>query len=202
MFSVAASSPKAEGGRSNGANIKLHPRLIPNNQQGDQAMRNRIISSLSVIPAIVLLFLWASNALGQDMGTGNFNEGYGTYGTMGSNPDDILDYGRGMMRYGFHETGMSGGSSKYPGYDRNLNAATIKKLNTEQESFIKSTEDLRQIIYEKELYLKSELAKREPEVATALSLQSSLSEARGKFEQKMIEHLLRMKKINLEADTK
>jgi hypothetical protein len=165
-------------------------------------MPNRIIFRLSVIPAIILLFMWASTALGQDMGSGSHKEGYGGYGTMGSNPDEILDYGRGMMRYGFRETGMSGGSSKYPGYDGNLNTATIKMLNTEQESFIKSTEDLRQIIYEKELYLKSELAKREPDVATALSLQSSLSEAQGKFEQKMIEHLLRMKKINREADTK
>ena len=164
-------------------------------------MRNRIIFSLSIIPAIVLLFMRASNALAQDMGSGSHIEGYGAYGTMGSNPDEILDYGRGMMRYGFRETGMSGGSSKYPGYDRNLDTATVKKLNTEQETFIKSTEDLRQIIYEKELYLKSELAKREPDIATALSFQSSLSEARGKFEQKMIEHLLRMKNISLEADT-
>ena len=64
------------------------------------------------------------------------------------------------------------------------------------------TEDLRQIIYEKELYLKVELAKKDPDTAIALSFQKDISEARGKFEKKMIEHLIRMKKINFEAERK
>jgi hypothetical protein len=40
---------------------------------------------------------------------------------------------------------------------------TIKKLNAEQEVFIKATEGLRQTIYEKELYLKAELVKKDPD---------------------------------------
>jgi hypothetical protein len=95
---------------------------------------------------------------------------------------------------------MPGGSNKYPGYDRYLGDDTIKKLNAEQEAFIKATEEFRQTIYEKELYLKAELAKKDPDTATALGFQKNISEARGKFEQKMIEHLIRMKKINLEAE--
>lgn len=54
--------------------------------------------------------------------------------------------------------------------------------------------------YEKELYLKAELVKKEPNVEKALSLQDEISEAEGKFKQKMIGHLLRMKKINREAE--
>ncbi len=104
------------------------------------------------------------------------------------------------MRYGFRETGMSGGSSKYPGYNRNLSDAIIKKLNTEQEAFIKDTEPLRQTIYEKELYLKAELARKSPDTVTALNIQKSISEAKGKYEQKMIEHIIRMKIINLAGD--
>jgi hypothetical protein len=103
------------------------------------------------------------------------------------------------MRYGFHETGMSGGSTNYPGYNGNLSDETIGRLNDEQKAFIKATEDLRQIIYEKELYLKAELVKKSPDVNIALKFQDAVSEARGKYEQKMIEHLIRMKKINLEA---
>lgn len=61
----------------------------------------------------------------------------------------------------------------------------------------KATENLRQTIYEKGLYLKVELVKKPPDVFTALWLQKNISEAKGKFEQKMIEHILRMKKINL-----
>ena len=47
--------------------------------------------------------------------------------------------------------------------------------------------------------MKAELAKKDPDTDIALSFQKDISEARGKFEQKMIEHLIRMKKINLEA---
>jgi hypothetical protein len=161
------------------------------------------IYSLSLIPAIVVLFLLVSSVWGQEMmRSGGHKDGYGAYGTMGQDPDEILAYGRAMMRYGFRETGMPGGSSKYPGYDGYLSDATIKKLNTEQESFIRSTEALRQTIYEKELYLKAELVKKQPNIGTALGFQKEISEARGKFDQKMVEHLIQMKMINLEAERK
>ena len=52
-------------------------------------MCNKKIYILSVIPAMVLLFLSVSNALGQDMmRSGGHKEGYGAYGTMGQNPDE------------------------------------------------------------------------------------------------------------------
>lgn len=38
-----------------------------------------------------------------------------------------------------------------------------KELNTEQESFIKAAENLRQAIYEEELYLKAGLVKKAPD---------------------------------------
>ena len=166
-------------------------------------MCKKRIYCLSLIPALVVLFLSALPALGQDMmRSGGFKDGYGAYGAMGQNPDEILEYGRAMMRYGFRETGMSGGSSKYPGYDGHLSDATINKLNAEQESFISATEALRQTIYEKELYLKAELVKKQPSIGTALGFQKEISEARGRFEQKMVEHLIKMKMINLEAERK
>lgn len=167
-------------------------------------MRNKLIRGAMLLLAMVAFFLLsASNAFGQDTTrSGGYKDGYGAYGTMGQNPDEILDYGRDMMRYGFRETGMPGGSSKYPGYDMHLSDATVKKLNAEQESLIKATEVLRQTIYEKELYLKAELVKKEPHLSTALSFQNNISEARGKFDRIMIEHLVRMKKISLEAERK
>ncbi len=165
-------------------------------------MRYNVIKSAAAILALVSIFMLSSNAFGQDMGSGNHREGYGSYDTMGQNPDEIIKYGHDMMRYGFREMGMSGGSSKYPGYNRSLSDATIKKLNAEQEAFIKATEDLRQTIYEKELYLKAELVKKAPDTATALGFQKNISEAKVKFEQKMIEHIIRMKRIDVEADKK
>lgn len=107
-----------------------------------------------------MIFLLALDAFGQDKGSGSYGNGYGSYGTMGQDSDEIMKYGRYMMRYGFHEMGMPGGNTKYPGYYDNLSDETIKKLNSGQTSFIKATEDLRQTIYEKELYLKAELNSR------------------------------------------
>ncbi|BBO83228.1 hypothetical protein DSCO28_37940 [Desulfosarcina ovata subsp. sediminis] len=58
--------------------------------------------------------------------------------------------------------------------DRAEGDETIKKLNVEQESFIRETEDLRQTIYEKELYLKAELIKKPPDIVIALSCQNEI----------------------------
>ena len=149
-----------------------------------------------------MVFIFASNAFGQNTSTGGYRDGYGSSGAMGQNPDDLMKYGRYMMRYGFHEMGMPGGHNKYPGYYNYLSDATIEELNTEQESFIKATEDLRQTIYEKELYLKAELVKKSPDILIALSLQKNISDAKGEFEQQMVEHIIRMKEINLEAEGK
>ena len=160
-------------------------------------MRNISINKVWITIVMILMFMPFSNGFGQNINS----DGYGSYGMMGQDPDEILEYGRKMMRYGFDE-GAAGGSSMYPGYDRNLDNKTVKKLNSEQETFIKVTEGLRQIIYEKELYLKSELAKKEPDNATALSFQKELSEAKGSFDQLMIKHLIKMKKINSEAEKK
>ena len=159
-------------------------------------MRKININKIPVILLIILMFIPCSNGFGQ----GSNSEGYGSYNMMGQDPDEILEYGRRMMRYGFNEG--TGGSNKYPGYDRNLNNETIKKLNDEQEAFIIATEDARQAIYEKELYLKVELSKKEPDSNTALGFQKELSDARGKYEQLMVQHLIRMKKINLDAGKK
>lgn len=163
-------------------------------------MRYHCIKKLAAVLFISLMFTPFFNAFGQDLTTDIRRKGYGSYNNGGQNPDDIIQYGQGMMRYGFRESGMWGRSNEYPGYDRDLSDTTVNELNTEQASFIKATENLRQTIYEKELYLKAELVKRSPDVVTALGIQKSISEAKGEFEQKMIEHIIRMKKINLVAD--
>ena len=163
-------------------------------------MRYHRIKKVVAALFISSIFTLSFNAFGQDLSTNICREGYGTFNNSGQNPDEIIQYGHGMMRYGFQESGIRGESSRYPGYDRNLSDATINKLNAEQASFIKLTQNLRQTIYEKGLYLKAELAKKSPNIVTALGIQKDISEAKGEFGQKMIQHIIRMKKINLEAD--
>ena len=164
-------------------------------------MKRNIIKVLMITSAIALTFFFgAGDTFSQDMDAIMHSGGYGDYNMMGQDPDAVLLYGRHMMRYGFREKGMPGGSYKYPGYSSKLNESTIKELNAEQEAFIEATESFRQAIYEKELYLKAELAKKEPDKGLALQYQNDISDARGKYEQIMIEHIIRMKKINLAAE--
>ena len=164
-------------------------------------MGNNITHTLMILMTMALTFCFLTgNTFGQGMDAGMHSDGYGTYNTMGQDPDAILLYGQHMMRYGFREKGMPGGSYKYPGYSSNLNESTIKELNAEQEAFIEATESFRQTIYEKELYLKAELAKKVPDKGLALQYQNVISDARGKYEQMMIEHIIRMKKINSAAE--
>ncbi len=69
---------------------------------------------------------------------------------------------------------------------------TVKKLNTEQKSFIKAKEDLRQTIYEKDLFLKAEFVKKAPDTTIALNFRNIISETMRKFEQQMIEDIMRV----------
>ncbi len=123
-------------------------------------MKNSISIIVSIILAMASPFMWASNASAQDKGPGGYRNGYGSYETMGQNPDELMKYGQDMMRYGFHEMGMPGGSNKYPGYGGSISDGTIKKLNAEQEAFITATQNLRDTYSTKRALLESRACQR------------------------------------------
>lgn len=105
-------------------------------------------------------------------------------------------YGWGHHGPGHHE-GWNG-----PGYDnmnKNLSDDEIAKLEKERESFYRATDDLRQDIYTKELELKIELSKENPDNQRAAKLQKEISGLEAKIDQKRIDHLIKMKKINPDA---
>jgi len=79
---------------------------------------------------------------------------------------------------------------------RNLSEDVVMKMNEERDAFFRSTEKLRQDIYVKELELNSELSKIESDVKKALKLQKEISDLESKFDQKRIEYMINMKKIN------
>jgi Spy/CpxP family protein refolding chaperone len=78
----------------------------------------------------------------------------------------------------------------------NLTEDEVKKINEERDAFFKSTEDLRQDIYAKEMELNSELAKKNIDAGKAANLQKEISELESKFDQKRLDHMIKMKKIN------
>ena len=71
----------------------------------------------------------------------------------------------------------------------------IRKLRS-SSTFFKSTQDLRQNIYQKQLALESEFAKKKPDAKIAKNLQKEISDLRAQIDQKRIEHMIEMKKIN------
>ena len=64
----------------------------------------------------------------------------------------------------------------------------IEKMETEREAFFKDTEPLRQKLYEKEMALRSEMVKENPDMGAARQLQGEISDLRAEFDQKRLEH--------------
>ncbi|MFH2121601.1 MAG: periplasmic heavy metal sensor [Pseudomonadota bacterium] len=109
-------------------------------------------------------------------------------------------YGPGMMGPGAYEGyGMGPGMMGYPG-DRsgnwgNLSDEDAKKIEKEQATFLRSTEQLRQDIYAKGLELRSELSKENPNAENAATLQKELSGLEGRLDQKRVDHMITLRKI-------
>ena len=81
-------------------------------------------------------------------------------------------------------------------FDANLTDEQRQQLDAERQAFRESTQDLRQDIYQKRLELKAELAKREPDAKKASSIQKEISKLNSQMDQKRLDHVLRVKKIN------
>lgn len=79
---------------------------------------------------------------------------------------------------------------------RNLSKENLRKMNEERDAFFKSTEKLRLDIYLKEIELNNELAKEESDTEKALRLQKEISDFESKYNQKRIEYMINIKKIN------
>lgn len=106
----------------------------------------------------------------------------------------FADWGRyGMGNWGHHRGGyhMGWGGS---GYQRDLSEDEYKKLDEQMQTFYKETESIRQKMYEKQLALRSELAKENPDAKKAAEIQKELSALESELDQKRIDHMLSLKK--------
>ncbi len=134
--------------------------------------KNKAIMILSVI-AILAFGAYAFADWG--MGYGH-HRGWGHYG------QDMQHRGWGGQGYG-HMMG-------------DLSEEQISKLDKERNAFYKATEDLRQEIYRKELELRTELSRANPDAKKAASLQKNISKLEARLNQKQIDHMIAVKKIN------
>ena len=97
-----------------------------------------------------------------------------------------------MMGSNFWGSGGHGYSQE--GYYGNLSAEEIAKLDQQRSEFFKATEDIRQNLYAKELELRSELAKENPDTSKASKLQSDISKLQSNLDQKRLNYEIKARK--------
>ena len=122
--------------------------------------------------------------------------GIGTYAFAGWG----MDYDR--HGWGHHGPGWHHGGGDEPGYGYmrdDLSDDDVAAIKKEREAFFKATESIRQDIYAKRLALRSELAKKDPDVEKAQELQKEISSLEAKIDQERVDHMVKMKKINPNA---
>ncbi len=102
-------------------------------------------------------------------------------------------YGWGNHMSGWHHGGYEGPGSGYWG---NLSEEDNQKLEKERFEFFKATQELRSKMYQKSLELRSELAKENPDNKIAAGLQKEVSKFKAEFDQKRLNHFLKLRKIS------
>ena len=113
-------------------------------------------------------------------------------------------WGRGHGGYGYHMGpgyGMRGGGwGQGPrgyggqGYQSDMSEEDIAKLDKERQAFFEATSDLKENLYQKELELRSELAKPEPDAKKAAGIQKEISSLESELDQKRLDHRIKMRK--------
>ena len=98
---------------------------------------------------------------------------------------------------GHHMMGGSGDhqSSTY-GVNANLSEEQVKKLDQERQTYQEQNRDLTAQIFQKNLELRAEIAKLQPDPKKAAELQKELSNMEAQLDRKYIDHILRIKVIN------
>ena len=122
------------------------------------------------------------------------------FALVGIGATAFAGWGRG---YGRH-MGWGGGPGDCPGYGygpRNpqgtpLSDEQIQAVEKERQAFMNDTADLREDLYAKELELRAELAKADPDIAKATAVQKDISRLESELELKRLDHMIRMRRIN------
>lgn len=118
-------------------------------------------------------------------------------GTLGFAATSFAGWGRGGGGSCWGQgAGWGQRDSAAPGYQSNLSDQDIDKLNSERQAFFEDTREVREKLYQKELELRSEMAKQDPDVNKAVALQKEVSELQGQLDQKRVEQRIKMQKEN------
>jgi len=111
-------------------------------------------------------------------------------GIVGLAATSFAGWGRGGGGY------CQGQGSGPAGYQGNLSNEDLDKLNKQRQAFFEGTRELRENLYQKELELRSELAKKDPDAKRAAGLQGEISDLSSQMDQKRVDHRIKMQKEN------
>jgi zinc resistance-associated protein len=88
----------------------------------------------------------------------------------------------------------SGYGYNQQGYYGNLSDEEIANLDQQRTEFLRETDNIRQQLYDKELDLRNELAKEDPDTGKASALQSEISRLQSELDQKRIDFQIQARK--------
>ena len=106
--------------------------------------------------------------------------------------------GYGHRGGGWHQMGWGGSGDGY-GYNQNLTDEQQKALDQERQAFLNASESIRQDLYAKNLELRSELTKDNPDAQKAAALQKEISKLESDLDQKQIDFMLNARKVAPDA---
>ena len=118
-------------------------------------------------------------------------------GIVGFAATSFAGWGRGGGgNCGDQGSGWAQRGSGPAGYQNNLSDEDLDKLNKERQAFFEDTRQVRENLYQKELELRSELAKKDPDAKIAVGLQKEISDLESQLDQKRVEKRIKMQKEN------
>jgi len=122
--------------------------------------------------------------------------GFGVYAFA----DGGMGYGQHRGGWDHQGPGWSHGGSGCPGYGGHmkgdLSDEENKKMDQQRNAFHKATKDLKQNIYQKQLELESEFAKKTLDAKKAAGIQKEISDIQAQIDQERVNHIIEMKKID------
>jgi zinc resistance-associated protein len=146
-----------------------------NHDKEEKMKRNTLI----ITGIALLISISAVYAFAHDSG---WSRGRGYGHMMGSD-----NWGPGWH----HRSGYGYSQDRYSG---NLSEEEIVNLDQQRAEYFKATENARQKLYEKELALRSELAKEDPDTSKASNLQSEISKIQSELDQKRLDYEIQTRK--------
>lgn len=122
--------------------------------------------------------------------------GFGVYAFA----DGGMGYGQNRGGGDHNGSGWQHGGSGCPGYGGHMRGdlgdEEIQKMDQHRKAFHEANKDLKQNVYQKQLELESEFAKKAPDAKKAAGIQKEISDLQAQIDQNRVGHIIEMKKIN------